>query len=184
VSIVAQLPLLARSIQAERRRLSWLRDPEGWADQRARAFLWSKQREILRSIKDHRRTAVKSCHGPGKSFTAAHAVAWWLDVHPVGEAAVVTTAPTDRQVKVILWKEIRRAHSKGRLAGRTNQKEWIMTTGSGVEERVAFGMKPSDYDPSAFQGINARFVLVFLDVDCGIPGKTQDNPKSLWVAGD
>lgn len=178
------LPQVASAIRQERRRRKWASSPEAWADERAQSFLWSKQRDILQSIVENRRTAVKSCHGAGKSFTAAQAVAWWLDIHPPGKASVVTTAPTDRQVRVILWKEIRRVHARAKLNGRTNQKEWYMTTLSGVEERVAFGMKPSDYDPAAFQGIHARYVLVVLDEACGIPGKTQDNPQSLWDAAD
>src|SRR5262249_41588035 len=129
--------------------------------------------------------------GPGKSYTAAQIAAWWLDGHPVGEAVVVTTAPTDRQVKVVLWKEIRRVHSKAQLAGRTNQKEWLMTPEGGEEEIVAFGMKPADYDPAAFQGIHARYVLVIYDEACGIPGAgaqpssgSHMNASSLWEAGD
>ncbi len=177
-------PIDSSSLSALKSRHLYLRDPSAWVERRLRQKLWSKQREILQSICDHRKTAVAACHGPGKSFTAAQAVAWWLDNHPVGRAAVVTTAPTDRQVKVVLWKEIRRAHSRGRLFGRTNQKEWLTVIPGGDEEIIAFGMKPSDYDPAAFQGIHGRWVLVVLDEACGIPGKTQDQPQSLWEAAD
>jgi hypothetical protein len=86
--------------------------------------LWSKQREIADAVAVHRRVAVQSAHDVGKSFLAARVVAWWLSCWPAGEAFVVTTAPTFPQVKFILWKEIARAHRKGRLPGRTNQVEW------------------------------------------------------------
>jgi len=43
---------------------------------------WSKQREILESIRDHNGTAVRSCHGAGKTATAARGALWHLAVHP------------------------------------------------------------------------------------------------------
>ena len=56
--------------QLQRRR--WLRDPIAWVRERTGGYLWSAQRRILESLRDHRRTAVASCHGPGKSYTSAN----------------------------------------------------------------------------------------------------------------
>lgn len=148
--------------------LRYKSNPALWARERARIELWSKQREIIGSVRDNRLTAVHSCHETGKSFTAATTVAWWLDIHKPGEARVVTTAPTGAQVKAVLWYEINQLHKRAGLAGRTNLTEWYMDG-----TLVAFGRKPSDYSTSAFQGIHARYFLVVLDEACGIP-------KSLW----
>ncbi len=159
--------------RAMRQRASLYADnPVGWVRERLRQVVWSKQREIMLSIRDNRRTAVRSCHGVGKSHTASLVAAWWLDTHPPGEAFVVTSAPTFAQVRAILWRYIRRVHRRGKLAGRVNQTEWHME-----DELVAFGRKPADHDESAFQGIHARYVLVILDEACGIP-------EQLWVAAD
>lgn len=147
-------------------------NPVGWVTERLGQVVWSKQREIMLSIRDNRRTAVRSCHGVGKSHTASLVASWWLDTHPPGEAFVVTSAPTFAQVRAILWRYIRRVHRRGKLAGRVNQTEWHME-----DELVAFGRKPADHDESAFQGIHARYVLVILDEACGIP-------EQLWVAAD
>jgi hypothetical protein len=147
-------------------------NPVGWVSERLGQTVWSKQREIMLSVRDNRRTAVRSCHGVGKSHTASLVASWWLDTHPPGEAFVVTSAPTFAQVRAILWRYIRRVHRRGELAGRVNQTEWHME-----DELVAFGRKPADHDESAFQGIHARYVLVILDEACGIPGQ-------LWVAAD
>jgi hypothetical protein len=147
-------------------------NPVGWVTERLEQTVWSKQREIMQSIRDNRRTAVRSCHGVGKSHTAALVASWWLDTHPPGTAFVVTSAPTFAQVRAILWRYIRRVHRRGKLAGRVNQTEWHME-----DELVAFGRKPADHDESAFQGIHARYVLVILDEACGIP-------EQLWVAAD
>jgi hypothetical protein len=158
--------------QAADRQGKYMADPGLWVQERLGQMAWSKQREILNSVRDHRRTAVRSCHGIGKSHVASLAISWWLDAHPPGEAFVVTTAPTTAQVRAILWRYVRRMHKSGNLPGRVNQTEWLID-----EELVAFGRKPADQDESAFQGIHARYVLVVYDEACGIP-------EQLWVAGD
>lgn len=150
--------------------LKWQRDPVLWCHERLGYNLWSKQQAIIESVRDTHQTAVHSCHAIGKSLTSAAAAMWWIDTHNVGEAFVVTTAPTHQQVASILWREMNRLHKRGNLDGRMNLLEWYFGN-----ELVAFGRKPADYDPAAFQGIHARYVLVIFDEACGIP-------KALWDA--
>jgi len=147
-------------------------EPVRWVQERLGQTVWSKQQEILRAVRDHRRTAVRSGHGVGKSHVASLVACWWLDTHPPGEAFVVSTAPTFSQVRAILWRYIRRNHRAGDLAGRVNQTEWHID-----DELVGYGRKPADHDESAFQGIHARYVLVLIDEACGVP-------EQLWVAAD
>lgn len=116
------------------------------------------------------------------SFTAAGLTAWWIAAHPPGQAFVVTTAPTGPQVRVILWREIGRAYTRGKLPGRVNQTEWIVSL-HGKDETVAIGRKPSDYAPDAFQGIHAAFVLVIVDEANGVRGELWDAFDSL-IAND
>lgn len=156
---------------------SYRRNPVAWVRERLGEHPWSKQQDILNSVRDNRRTAVHSCHNIGKSFIASRVCAWWLSVHPPGEAFVVTSARNFKQVRAVLWREIGRVHAKARLAGRTNQTEWFMQLGPQHEEIVAFGTKPDDWDPTAFQGIHARYVLVIFDEACGITAP-------LWEAAD
>lgn len=165
------------SVAHELRRRRWFSDPVAWATERMGQHIWSKQEEVLTSIKNNRRTAAVSCHEVGKSFIAADAVCWWLDVHPPGSAFVVTSAPTAPQVKAILWREIGRIHAQGKLAGRVNTTEWHITMPGGNEELVAFGRKPNDYEPTAFQGIHAPYVLFVFDEACGMAAM-------LWEAAD
>lgn len=155
----------------ERRRR---REPAFWIENCLGEFVWSKQKEIAQSVAKNRRTAVQSCHQIGKSFLAARLVAWWLETHKPGDAFVVTTAPTAAQVKAVLWREINRAHNKGKLRGRTNQTEWWINN-----EMVAFGRKPSDYDPASFQGIHARHVLVIIDEAGGVHESIYNAASSL-----
>jgi hypothetical protein len=146
-------------------------DPVAWAREVPEHYLWSKQREIIEALKTHRRVAVKSCHGVGKSDTASVAAAWWIATHPPDRVFLVTTAPTFAQVRAILWRYIRVLHKRGKLAGKVNQTEWHIDG-----ELRGFGRKPADTDNDAFQGIHGD-VLVVLDEACGIP-------EQLWIAAD
>lgn len=156
--------------------------PLEWTRKRRKRHLWSKQVDICESVVKNRYTAVQSCHGTGKSFIAANLAAWWIDQHPLGEAFVVTSAPTAPQVEAILWREISVAHEEGNLPGRIT---WGQVPAWKIGDRmVAFGRKPADYsDPNramqAFQGIHARFVLIILDEACGIPKWLWDASKTL-----
>ncbi len=142
-------------------------EPSRWVTEKLGEQIWSKQEEILQSLVDHRRTAVPSCFDAGKSFIAARAAAWWIDTHPPGKAFVITTASRFSQVRAILWRELRRAHAKGNLAGRVNQTEWHLDV-NGQEELVAFGRKPSDEDETGFHGVHTRWVLGIGDEAAGL----------------
>lgn len=156
-------------------------DPVGWLDARLGEFAWSKQRTVMESVRDHRRTVVRACHGVGKSFIASRIIAWWLDTHPPGEAFVLSTAPTFHQVRAILWREVGKAHGKvaaraaeaseeglpGRIVGGT---EWKIGA-----ELVGMGRKPADTNEHAFQGIHAPAVLIVIDEACGVT-------EQLWTA--
>lgn len=154
--------------------LRWRRDPVAWATHKAGLELWSKQCEILESLRDEPNTAVKSCHSAGKSWISALATCWWLDVHPPGTARVVTTAPTSKQVDAVLWYEINKMHAALGLRGQCNIRDWWFG-----KQLVAFGRKPPDHDEAAFQGVHAKYILVIYDEAYGIPKKLWDEGSSL-----
>lgn len=166
-------------LEGDRERERWARDPVSWAASRAGMFLWSKQREIAGLLAAHRKVAVQSCHGAGKTVLAAVIAAWWLDTHPVGEALVVSSAPSYTKVHHLLWHEIRRLHRKAGLLhpkaglpGRVKlSDEWL----SDDDELIGVGRKPPDYDEDAFQGYHRRYMLVILDEAGGIP-------PNIWTA--
>jgi hypothetical protein len=163
-------------LEQELQRLRWLDDPILWAKERLGIYLWSKQRDIAMAVAQFRKVLCHSCHGVGKSFDAALLACWWIDCHKLGDAFVVTTAPSTTQVEAILWRYMRHIHSLGKLPGRMNQTEWYVTVND-KEVLVAMGRKPDDYNPTAFQGIHARYVLVIPDEGSGIP-------DPLWEAAD
>src|SRR5690625_225891 len=132
--------------------------------------MWSKQVKVCESVRDHKRTTVAAAHSVGKSAIASVLACWWIAVHPPGEAIVITTAPTYRQVNAILWEEMRKHHRVAEergfpLPGKiTGADVWKLDNG----QIVGFGRKPKDGDSHAFQGIHRRYVLVIVDEACGV----------------
>lgn len=170
---------LARQEAAEAaaRALRYRNDPAAWVGERLGEFFWSKQRLIAETVRDNRRTAIRSGHGVGKSHGVSRLAGWWIDTHPPGEAFVVTTAPTAKQVEAVLWRYINQMGSRAAalgepLPGRILTTEWKLGN-----ELIAFGRKPADHDEHSFQGIHADFVLVILDEASGIP-------EQLWLAAN
>lgn len=140
-------------------------------------FLWSKQKTIARALHEKRRVAVPSCHDVGKSYLAATMACHWLSSYPVGDAFVVTLAPTGHQVKAILWREIGRIHKAANLPGYVTQTEWKSARAQG--ELIGFGRSPKDTDPTAIQGIHQKHVLVIYDEACGISKPLFDAADTL-----
>lgn len=158
--------------------LRYERDPVGFIENALLGFIWSKQKEIALSVLHNRRTAVKSCHDVGKSYIASRIAAWWLSCNTLGDAFLVSLAPTFHQVKAILWREIAKAHAAGRLPGYLNTTEWKVGS-----ELIGFGRSPADNDPTAIQGIHAPRVLVVGDEACGLSKEILDGTDSL-IAND
>ena len=136
---------------------------------------WGRQVEILRSVWHNSRTAVRSCHGAGKSWSAARIGISFLCTFP--GSIVVTTAPTGRQVKMILWQEWRRAvkTSKRPLGGELLKVEHRMADGW-----YAFGFATDI--PDNFQGIHARHILVIADEAAGIMPNVAEAIDSLLTS--
>lgn len=155
----------------------YVSDPVGWVRCGPLGeFLWSKQREVLEAVRDHRYVAVKSAHDTGKSLIGLRLVCWWEKV--MADPFATKTAPTTKQVHAILWRYIGQAHRKGKLVGRTTlDDEWY--AGPGHKELVGFGRKQADTEQSAFQGIHALTPLIVVDEACGVPKSIFDAVDSL-----
>jgi hypothetical protein len=149
-------------------------DPVGWVTSTLGEF-WSGQHRMAQSVVENRYSAFKASHDVSTSHTMSRLALWWIDVHPPGEAFVVTTAPTTPQVEAILWRYMGNAHRKAGLPGRiTLDAKWYIGN-----ELIAYGRKPADYDPAAFQGIHARYVLVIIDEAGGVPKSIFDAVDAL-----
>lgn len=139
--------------------------------------LWEKQEEILMSVRDNKNTSVRSCHGAGKSFVSASTVVWFLVTHPY--SIVITTAPTGRQVKEILWQEIAKLSSRSKipLGGQLLTTRWAIDGGW-----FALGFSSDETDK--FQGYHAKDMLVVVDEACGVPANIFEGIDSMLTSGD
>lgn len=123
--------------------------------------LWDKEREIVRSVWKYPSTAVKSCHGIGKSFTAARIALAFLSMYE--DSKVITTAPTFRQVEDILWREIRKASAKAKIPLTATP---LKTSIDVSEDWFALGL--STDEPDKLQGFHAIRILFIVDEACGV----------------
>lgn len=156
----------------------WEDNPVEFVKNALHEGVWSKQIEILESVRDNKRTAVPACHAPGKSHIAARAIAWWISVHPPGTAQVVTTATTFRQVKNILWPHVRKLVKRHNLPGEVFTVDWKVEN-----EVVAYGFSSAAYDETAVQGVHAPHLLVVVDEAGGISQTLGVALESLMTGG-
>jgi hypothetical protein len=153
-------------------------DPVWWVENILGDRPWQTQKDILRALVTNREVNVRSCHSAGKSWVASRAALWFLYNHP--ESLVITTAPTARQVRGILWKEIRTAHSRSLfpLGGEPS------TTALRISPSwMALGFTAAEHDPDRFQGFHARSTLVIIDEACGVSEEIDTAVDSI-LSGD
>lgn len=158
-------------------------DPARFAAETLGVKLWSKQLEVLQAVRRQRRVAVKSGNGLGKDFTAAVAVLWYLHSHQPG--IVLSTAPTFRQVRHVLWRQIHALYrpAAGVLGGQMLDTRWEL-----AEDRYALGLSATD--AAQFQGFHSANMLIVVDEAEGVADTiyeaveavmTSANPRLLLI---
>ena len=155
------------------------REPAWWAKEVLGVELWDGQIRMITSVRDHRKTAVKACHAPGKTFTAAVLVLWFLYNHP--GSIVLTTAPTFNQVSNLLWREIRSLHHNSlvELGGVFTKDPLMLNLG---EKHFAQGLSPNE--PERFQGYHAPYVLIIVDEASGVDQRIMGAIEGIMMSGD
>jgi hypothetical protein len=121
---------------------------------------WSKQREILWSVRNHARTAVPSAHGLGKTATAARCV---LDFVTEGPCRVITTAPIWSQVEELLWAEIGVAYRDSKIPIGGELLKTKLTF-----DRDWFAVGFSTDEAERFAGHHAPRLLLVVDEASGV----------------
>jgi hypothetical protein len=142
-------------------------------------FLWPHQQEILVAVWTYDRTSVASCHAIGKDWTAALAALTFLQVFE--PSIVITTGPTDRQVRLLLWGEIA-AHfhrSRTQLRGKPNQTELRL-----APQHYAVGFKSKDTAPERFAGFHSPHILYVIDEASGVPDAIYEAIEGGMSTGD
>ena len=139
--------------------------------------LWHKQVEVLTALTERRRVAVKSGNGLGKGFCAAVAVLWFVHTRP--DAIVLTTAPTFRQVRHILWRQIRRLYGPAAetLGGKMLDTRWELPDG-----RYAMGLSADGADQ--FQGFHSPNVFIVVDEAEGVGDEIYEAIESVMTSAE
>lgn len=142
----------------------------GYAENIIGAWLWKKQRDVCRAIQNHQKVMVCSANTTGKSFLAGGIlVNWFYDTYNPG--ICLTSAPTEEQVKDILWKEVRVARK-----GRPGLKPAEATL-QDAPNHFAKGFTTRDYH--SFQGRHEANMLILLDEATGIPAPFWEAATSM-----
>ena len=138
--------------------------------------LTDEQNEIVNSVWKNKYTGVKAAHNVGKTFIEACIVLTYVSLYE--DSIVITTAPTARQVRDLLWTEINKLFDKSeyeiggdmRLMSLVKGPRWFaagITTESGKDEQSAV----------KFQGYHAKRILVVIDEAVGVD-------SAIWEAVD
>lgn len=146
---------------------------------------WSKQVEIIEAVERYPMVAVASCHGAGKTRTAAMIAVAWL--HTRQPSVVLTTAPSDRQVRHILWREINAIYrrSKVPLLGRPLQTRIeIAPDHYGIGFSSEKPGKDSNEDSTGWQGFHGENILLIPDESAAIDEVIFDGLDAVMSAGD
>jgi phage terminase large subunit len=140
-------------------------DPVAFAQEKLGLRIWDRQAEILLECAKRLRVAVRSGHKIGKS-TAAAVLALWF-VYCFKGARVVMTSSTDRQVRRILWREVRRLYAS--LRGEFGV-DIALAPDTGLQlpdgrEIVGFSTK----EPERIAGFSGENLLFIVDEASGVP---------------
>ncbi len=147
-------------------------------------YVWRKMVEMCNSVRDNQFTAVRAGHNVSKTYTLGRLAVWFKTCYQ--PSTVVTTAPSDTQVKEQLWREIHAAYAGAQvpLGGKMTTLKWDVKPSSKVldsltpeqkeqwEKNFAIGFSTSPDScaehATKMQGWHNEWVLVILDEACGI----------------
>jgi len=141
---------------------------------------WQKEADILLSVRDNKYTAVRSGHGVGKTYSAARAALWFLVAFK--GSIVITTAPTWRQVRMLLWGEIRGAVRNARCPEMFRGSVLLDTRLTVDDGWYALGL--STDEPDNFQGFHAENLLVIIDEASGVGRSIYEACESLMTSAN
>lgn len=135
-------------------------DPCGYARDVLKVEWTDKQCEIAEAlIRPPYRVLVKASHSVGKSMLAGGLVNWRYDCFRPG--VTLTTAPTARQVRDVLWKEVRRQRS-----GRGGFPGPKIPRLEDAEDHFAHGFTARD--ATSFQGQHELDIFLIFDESVGV----------------
>lgn len=137
--------------------------------------------EICESVRDNQKTNVLGCYSSSKTFGSAALCNWWSSTRY--QSVFITTAPTNRQVRDLLWKDIRTQRENAErngypLGGIANLQR--VDFGAGW---YGLGFATNDYNEASFQGFHAKGgVLFVIDEASGISQQVWDAQDKIIIS--
>jgi phage terminase large subunit len=153
------------------------RDPETFAREVLGHDPWHVPLEIMKALDvPFASVAVKACHASAKTFTAAEIALYYVCER---QALVITTAPTDAQVKRLLWGEMKKFHANARepLGGHMLDKELRYSS-----HNYAVGF--STDQAVRFSGYHGDLVVIIVDEAPGLREEIYDAIEGVRAGGD
>lgn len=161
-----------QSSQQDQESRRYASDPIGYSRDVLGVRWWAKQQEIAEALlKPPYRVLVKACHKVGKTHLGGGLVNWWFD--SFDPSIVLTTAPTDRQVHDLLWKEVRM--QRGRRGGFPGPQKPRLESSP---DHFAHGFTARDGD--SFQGHHSEHTLIVFDEAVGIAPTFWETAESMF----
>lgn len=155
-------------------------DPDYFFNEVLGVELWSKERELLHSVKDHPKTTVRSNNSSGKTYTIARIALWFLFAFP--PAVVINTAPTHRQVENQFWREFRKAYKSAKV----NFGGKLLKTQFNLAEdwyAIGFSTQAGEDGMEKFQGWHGQNVLIIVDEASGVSKPIFEAIQGALAAG-
>ena len=167
---------MTHSVEAQRILTRYQNNPLAFFREILGCEPWSGQVEILEAVAKHPEVAVKSCHSLGKDWLSARILLWFAYCH--SPSLVISTAPTDRQVKGILWQEVAVAHASAKveLGGKILKQELQISP-----EQNAHGFTATA--ATQFQGWHCPNVMIIVDEAAGIDSEIYTGIDSCLASG-
>jgi hypothetical protein len=163
------------AIESEDNHSNYIGNPIAFIETELGDILTIEQKAILSRIKDGGEINVQAAHGVGKSFIASRIVFYQTIVL---RSETITTAPTFRQVKNVLWKEVRKLNSKLRKKFTGIEcGQVFLRSGDGS----AFGFTAQHNSTDAFQGVHAAGLTVIIDEACGVSNEIDEGATACAV---
>ena len=123
----------------------------------------------MESVRDNKYTACRSGNGLGKDFIAASTILWWLYTR---RCIIVSTAPTDRQLREVLWQQLSSQFNgaKVKMLGE------LLQTKLTISDRY-FAVGFSTDNEAQFQGWHSDNLLMVFS-------EAQGVPQMIWDAAE
>jgi len=141
---------------------TYLQHPDFFIEHKLGIKLWSGMRMAIDAVWNNKRVSIRACHAISKTKVAAAIAVTYLNLYE--DAIVVTTAPGNRQIEKLLWKEIREIYMR---IGKELRGTCLQVEVKCNPESYMIGFATDN--ATRIEGWHSAHILFILDEAKGIP---------------